>query len=39
MGLGPHVAQRIAIAHGWWIDVESSEELGTTFQLHLPRSA
>jgi signal transduction histidine kinase len=38
MGLGLYIAQQIAIAHGGWIDVESSEELGTTFQLHLPRS-
>ncbi len=39
MGLGLYIAQHIAIAHGGWIDVESSAELGTTFQLHLPRSA
>lgn len=38
MGLGLYIAQQIAIAHGGWIDVESSEELGTTFLLHLPRS-
>lgn len=38
MGLGLYIAQQIAIAHGGWIDVESSEKLGTTFQLHLPRS-
>ena len=39
LGLGLYIAQQIAIAHGGRIDVESSEELGTTFQLHLPRSA
>ena len=39
MGLGLYIAQQIAIAHGGVIDVESSEELGTTFRLHLPRSA
>ena len=38
-GLGLYIAQQIAVAHGGWIDVDSSEELGTTFQLHLPRSA
>jgi signal transduction histidine kinase len=38
MGLGLYIAQQIAIAHGGRIDVESSEERGTTFELHLPRS-
>jgi signal transduction histidine kinase len=39
MGLGLYIAQQIAIAHGGRIDVESSEDRGTTFRLHLPRSA
>lgn len=39
MGLGLYIAQQIAIAHGGRIDVESSEEGGTTFELHLPRTA
>jgi signal transduction histidine kinase len=39
MGLGLYIAQQIAIAHGGWIDVESSEADGTLFELHLPRSA
>ncbi len=39
MGLGLYIAQEIAIAHGGRIDVESSQERGTTFRLHLPRSA
>jgi signal transduction histidine kinase len=38
MGLGLYIAQQIAIAHGGSIDVESSDELGTTFKLHLPNS-
>jgi signal transduction histidine kinase len=38
LGLGLYIAQQIAIAHGGWIGVESSEERGTTFELHLPRS-
>jgi signal transduction histidine kinase len=39
MGLGLYIAQQIAIAHGGWIDVRSSEEHGTTFELRLPRQA
>jgi signal transduction histidine kinase len=39
MGLGLYIAQQIAIAHGGRIDVESSDEGGTTFELHLPRTA
>lgn len=39
MGLELEIAQQIAIGHGGWIDVESAEGLGPTFQLHLPRSA
>ncbi len=39
MGLGLYIAQEIATAHGGWIVVESSEELGTSFELHLPRSS
>lgn len=39
MGLGLYIAQQIGLAHGGRIDVESSEEHGTTFQLHLARSS
>jgi signal transduction histidine kinase len=38
MGLGLYIAQQIALAHGGWIELESSEERGTTFELHLPRA-
>lgn len=30
-------AREIAAAHGGWIDVRSTEEEGTTFELRLPR--
>lgn len=38
MGLGLYIAQQIGIAHGGGIEVESSEEDGTTFELHLAGS-
>lgn len=37
LGLGLYIAQQIAISHGGWIDVRSSQEHGTTFDLRLPR--
>jgi signal transduction histidine kinase len=37
LGLGLYIAERIVHAHRGRIDVESSEELGTTFTVHLPR--
>lgn len=37
LGLGLYIADRIVNAHQGRIDVESSEEHGTTFTVHLPR--
>jgi signal transduction histidine kinase len=37
LGLGLYIAERIVHAHGGRIDVESSEQQGTTFSVHLPR--
>lgn len=37
LGLGLYIANAIATAHGGRIDVESSEEAGTTFTVHLPK--
>lgn len=37
LGLGLYIADRIVNAHNGRIAVESSEELGTTFTVHLPR--
>jgi signal transduction histidine kinase len=37
LGLGLYIAERIVIAHKGRIEVESSEEGGTTFMIHLPR--
>lgn len=38
LGLGLYIAERIVSAHGGGIDVESTEEHGTTFTVRLPRS-
>ncbi|MFL5539258.1 MAG: ATP-binding protein [Longimicrobiaceae bacterium] len=37
LGLGLYIAERIVHAHRGRIEVESSEEHGTTFTVHLPR--
>jgi signal transduction histidine kinase len=37
LGLGLYIAERIVHAHHGRIEVESSEEHGTTFTVHLPR--
>jgi signal transduction histidine kinase len=37
LGLGLYIAERIVNAHRGRIDVESSQEHGTTFTVHLPR--
>jgi signal transduction histidine kinase len=39
LGLGLFIADRIVNAHRGRIDVDSSDELGTTFTVHLPRCA
>lgn len=39
MGLGLYIAKEIALAHGGSIELRSTVEKGTTFELHLPRDA
>ncbi|MBA3466098.1 MAG: sensor histidine kinase [Gemmatimonadaceae bacterium] len=39
LGLGLYIADRIVSAHKGKIDVDSSEERGTTFTVRLPRTA
>ena len=37
LGLGLYITERIVTAHGGNIGVESSDENGTTFTIHLPK--
>lgn len=37
LGLGLYITERIVAAHAGTIDVDSSEEKGTTFTIHLPK--
>jgi signal transduction histidine kinase len=37
LGIGLHIAKAIVNAHGGSIDVDSSDEAGTTFTVNLPR--
>ncbi|MET0791178.1 MAG: hybrid sensor histidine kinase/response regulator [Polyangiaceae bacterium] len=39
LGLGLYIVQQIVLAHGGDVQVRSTPEAGTTFELHLPRSA
>lgn len=39
LGLGLYITERIVAAHGGTIGVDSSDENGTTFRIHLPRRA
>ena len=39
LGLGLYIAERIVVAHGGKIGVESSEQNGTIFTIHLPKRA
>lgn len=39
LGLGLYITERIVTAHGGTIGVESSDENGTTFTIHLPKRA
>jgi signal transduction histidine kinase len=39
LGLGLYITERIVAAHGGTIDVESSEDKGTTFSIRLPTRA
>jgi signal transduction histidine kinase len=37
IGLGLYIVEQIVLAHGGTIGVDSSEQKGTTFTVHLPR--
>lgn len=37
LGLGLYIVEQIVLAHGGTVDVTSTPESGTSFQIHLPR--
>jgi len=37
IGLGLYIVRQIALAHGGTVSVDSAQERGTTFSVHLPR--
>lgn len=37
LGLGVFISQQISVAHGGALEVSSTPEAGTTFEVHLPR--
>jgi signal transduction histidine kinase len=39
LGLGLYIAQQIVIAHGGTLEVDTGEEIGTTFRVTLPQKA
>ncbi len=39
LGLGLYIVEKIVVAHGGTVDVQSTNEHGTTFTIRLPKSA
>jgi signal transduction histidine kinase len=38
LGLGLYIAREIALAHGGSVELSSSDEAGTRFEVRLPRA-